>query len=217
MTAMKKLESIAYDRAKGTKELLHFGDFLNSQDEFAEREDVQKFFKDNLHLCALIGTCGLVSHVADCYAFEFPISGDFSVDLVVGNRQAHTFLFVELEDAMANSVFHRAGAKANRDWGRRFDHGFSQIVDWFCLLDDLKNTRRFRDDFGHGHVLLSGLMLIGRSAHLTDYEKLRLSWRADKVQVDSRHIGCMTYDDLYNALSLRMNIWPLAAQAEDAS
>jgi hypothetical protein len=33
------------------------------------------------------------------------------------------------EDGRRDSIFKRAGTKANPEWSSRFDHGFSQIVD----------------------------------------------------------------------------------------
>ncbi|HET6884101.1 MAG TPA: Shedu immune nuclease family protein [Pirellulales bacterium] len=212
---MKKLADVAFDPAKGAQELREFADLLASRAELAERADIQQFFRERRHLCALVGSCGPHGSVADCLAFEFPIVGDFSADLVAGNREPRAFLFVELEDAKQNSVFTRAGERAARDWSPRFNHGFSQLVDWFCSLDDFKRTRRFSRDFGGGHVRFSGLLVIGRSANMDDDERQRLSWRADKVKVDSVHVGCMTYDDLYNALSFRMRVWGVATEAED--
>lgn len=161
-----------------------------------------------------MGTCGPHGSVADCLAFEFPIVGDFTADLVVGNRGPQAFLLVELEDARQNSVFTQVGERAAHDWSPRFNHGFSQIVDWFCSLDDFKRTRRFSRDFGGGHVRFSGLLVIGRSGNLDAEERQRLSWRADKVKVDSIHVGCMTYDDLYDALSFRLRVWGAATKVD---
>jgi antiviral defense system Shedu protein SduA len=211
---MKKLADIAYDPGRGAQELREFGDLLASRAELAERADIQQFFKDRRHLSALVGTCGPHGSVADCLAFEFPIVGDFTADLVAGNRAPQAFLMVELEDAKRNSVFKKAGDRAAKDWSTQFNRGFSQIVDWFCSLDDFRRTRRFTRDFGSGHVRFSGLLVIGRSANLDDEERQRLSWRADKVRVDSIQVGCMTYDDLYEALSFRMRIWGIATDAE---
>ncbi|MGH7140024.1 MAG: hypothetical protein ACREHD_30155 [Pirellulales bacterium] len=115
---MKKLADIAFDPAKGAQELREFADLLASRAELAEHADIQEFFRERQHLCAFVGSCGPHGSVADCLAFEFPIVGDFSADLVAGNREPRAFLFVELEDAKQNSVFTRAGERAARGGGR---------------------------------------------------------------------------------------------------
>jgi Domain of unknown function (DUF4263) len=49
-----------------------------------------------------------------------------------------------------------------------------------------------------------GLLVVGRNATLNDVESKRFNWRRDRVVVDSRHVRCMTYDELYDDLSLKL-------------
>ena len=50
----------------------------------------------------------------------------------------------------------------------RFEHGFSQIIDWFTTLDDFKKTDKFEREFGKGHVTFTGLLVVGRDASVSD-------------------------------------------------
>ncbi len=78
--------------------------------------------------------------------------------------------------------------------------GFSQVVDWFCHLDDFKKTERFHKNFGYGHIEFVGLLLIGRNEGLDADDIRRLRWRTHNVVVNSHHVICMTYDELYKEL-----------------
>jgi hypothetical protein len=130
---------------------------------------------------------------------------------------------VELEVGGPDAVLERVGAKATKEWSRRFEHGFSQIVDWFCHLDDFKKTDRFHKNFGYGHIDFVGLLLIGRNEGLDADDKRRLRWRTHNVVVDSHFVVCMTYDDLYKELndgyerySAAFKVETTPAQAESA-
>jgi hypothetical protein len=121
---------------------------------------------------------------------------------------------VELEDGRPDSIFTKVGQKATKEWSRRFDHGFSQIVDWFYSLDDMKKTTRFAKDFGHGHIKFFGLLILGRTAGLSESDRARLRWRTEKVRVDSHPIDCLTFDDLHDSLRRRMSFYPAAPKFE---
>jgi len=40
------------------------------------------------------------------------------------------------------------GAKATLEWSERFEHGFSQVPDWFWKLNDRTPTSEFAHRFG---------------------------------------------------------------------
>jgi hypothetical protein len=113
-------------------------------------------------------------------------------------------------------VLARVGRKATKEWSRRFEHGFSQIVDWFCHLDDFKKTDRFHRNFGYGHIDFVGLLLIGRNEGLDADDVRRLRWRTHNVIVNSHAVVCMTYDDLFRELNEGFERYSAAFQAETA-
>jgi hypothetical protein len=191
----KDFTEVAFNLALIKKELDQFRDLLNSKKILSERE-LQELFKASPHLTAylgaVVGNIGVAKHVA----YELQIMGDYGADIVFGIREKR-FCFVELENGDPDSVLERVGKKSTKEWSKRFEHGFSQIVDWFCHLDDFKKTERFHRNFGHGHIDFTGLLLIGRQEGLDADDIRRLRWRSHHVIVNSHSVVCKTYDDLY--------------------
>jgi hypothetical protein len=147
----KDFSEVAFDHVLLKKELDAFGGLLDSEKAVAERR-IQELFKKSLHLTAFIGATfriniGVAKHVA----YEFEIIGDYAADVVLGTRDRR-FCLVELEPGIPSALLRRVGRKSSKEWSREFEHGFSQIVDWFCHLDDFKNTEKFRRNFGHAHI-----------------------------------------------------------------
>jgi hypothetical protein len=145
-------------------------------------------------------------------AYEYDLFGDFACDLVVGDSVTRTYGFIEFEDASPNSIFVQRGARVTPEWSPRFEHGYSQIVDWFCKLNDMEKTDEFDTRFGGRSIKYFGLLVIGRSETFTPRESRRLAWRQDRTVVNSRHIRCVTFDQLAEDLTERMKIYPLADQ-----
>jgi hypothetical protein len=209
---MKGFSDIVFDPAKCRRELGAFGRLLRSKGNLSERADIQAFFKRHQQLAAFIGTFVPDIGPAPLLAFEFPLFGDFTADIVLGTRDRGEYCLIELEDAGPRSIFTAIRTRSTREWSRRFDHGFSQLVDWFYALDDLKKTSNFARHFGHGHVKFFGLLLIGRNAGMSDDERARLKWRTEKVPIDSHPINCLTFDDLHQYLKRRMSYYPAGSR-----
>jgi hypothetical protein len=151
----------------------------------------------------------------DRIAYEFDIFGDHTADLVVGDATRRTYSFIEFEDASPESIFRKEGKKGTLAWATRFERGYSQIVDWFWKLDDLARTDTLRYRFeGAKSIRYHGLLVIGRTSHLAPLEQERLSWRRDRVVVDSRRISCVTFDELYDNLRDKLSLLDLMAAKE---
>jgi len=191
----KDFTEVRFNSNQFIQELNDFEVLLKSKSSLGERE-IQELFKASLNLTAYIGTTIANIGIAQQVAYEFQIIGDFGADIAIGNPERQ-FCLVELENADTNSVFEKFGKKSTKEWSRRIEHGFSQIVDWFCHLDDFKKTDRFHRNFGYGHIDFAGLLLIGRSAGLDADDRRRLRWRSHNVIVNSHSVICMTYDDLF--------------------
>ena len=108
---------------------------------------------------------------------------------------------IELEDARPHSIFNKLEGRATPEWGRRLEHGFGQLVDWFFAFDDHKNSAGFARHFDFGHIEFSGMLVIGRSADLSDHDRTRLRWRSERVTINTHRIYCQTYDELYDDLT----------------
>jgi hypothetical protein len=59
--------------------------------------------------------------------------------------------------------------------------------------------------FGKRSIRYTGVLIIGRDQHLQGGERLRLEWRQDHVVVNSKHIVCVTYDQLLDDLLFRLD------------
>lgn len=176
------MDPFVFDRGRCEGEIVELADLLATNDRLSERDDVQAFFRSHQNVAALVGAFDLDIGPATRLQFEFPIFGEFIADLVVGNHNTRKYILVEFEDASENSLFEKAGERRNRRWSRRFEHGFSQLVDWLCAIDDLKKTDLFEREFGGGHVQLYGLLMIGRSQYIDAHERKRLDWRGQSLR-----------------------------------
>ena len=206
---MKQLEPITIDLTRCRHELAAFEVLLDQHESgtLREKEHVLPFFRENRNLAALIGYLRADCLLVDRIAYEFDVFGDHAADLVVGDSSRQAYGFVEFEDAVPESIFRKEAKKSTLAWASRYERGYSQIVDWFWKLDDLAKTDTLRHRFeGAESIHYYGLLVIGRSGHLEPLERARFSWRRDRVVVDSRHIYCMTFDELYHDLRDKLGL-----------
>jgi hypothetical protein len=204
----KTFKQITRDPKKCRAQIDEFGTLLKSKTSLSEKDDIQPFFKKRPQVAAFIGSYMRDIGPPTDYVFEYPFYGNFAADLIVGDKPGKRFCVIEFEDGRKDSIFVVPRNKSTTEWSRRFDHGFSQLVDWFSILDDLKKTQRFKRDFGDGHVRFSALLVIGRDAGIADdYDRYRLNWRTEKIRVDSHSVESITFDGLYEHMDrhLRLN------------
>lgn len=196
------------------KELAEFEALLASKIELKERDEILPFFKKNLNLAAFLGT--YIPDIAnpDRVANEYDIFGDFACDLAVGDSKSQTYLLVEFEDAKAESLFVKNGAKATPEWAPRLEHGFSQVLDWFWKLSDMEKSDDYENRFGARHVAIHGLVVVGREQTLMPREKARLKWRQDHTIVQSKKVSVITFDQLARDLKYRLSRYPEAAKVD---
>jgi hypothetical protein len=57
------------------------------------------------------------------------------------------------------------------------------------------------------------VLIIGRDQHFQACERLRLEWRRDHVVVNSKHVVCVTYDELLEDLLFRLDQYTVAGTA----
>ena len=143
----------------------------------------------------------------DRFAHEYPMFGDFTCDLVAGDWSRSAYVFVEFENAAPDSIFVQKG-RATPEWSPRFEHGFSQILDWFYKLDTQRHNPDFEQRFGSRDVHVSGLLVVGRKQVFGARERDRLSWRHQHVTVHGKQIYSMTFDDLCEDTLARLHSYP---------
>jgi hypothetical protein len=140
---MKDFKQVSFLPSQCRHELDEFGKLLGSHQSLLERKQIKPFFQNANQLAALLGIYALAS-LADLVSYEFEIAGDFRADIVVGSLRSRSFCMVEFEEGGLHSIFTRRKPKSTKEWSRQFNHGFSQLVDWFYALDDLTACGRSR-------------------------------------------------------------------------
>jgi len=192
---MTNLQTLTFDLAQCRVGLNELDDLLARNATLAESRQILPFFRQRPHLSALLGSYDPHLRRYDRVAFELRLFGDFIVDLVVGDVARQAFCFIEFEGAKMNSVF-RTGARRTLEWSPYFDHGSSQIIDWFWKLQDQRRTETFERLFGSSSIHASGLLVIGRDSGVTAADRLRLERRRENVMVNSQRLYCCTFDEL---------------------
>jgi len=162
-----------------------------------EAKDVLPFFRDHPQLTAYLSFYSANMPHVDRLAYELDLDGQFRADAVMGDRERSRYLLVEFEDANAQSIFRRSGRRTGM-WAPRFQDGYSQLVDWLCLLDGQENTPQQEDRFGARSIHVSGLLIIGRdgSSFTGSGDRRRFEWWRDHVVVNSCPVTCRTYDEV---------------------
>ena len=210
----KEFIKIQFDAEQCRREADELRHLLATNSDLHERKQVLPFFKSRLQLSAFLGSYHPEIVRYDLVAHELPLFGDFVADLVVGDSKNGAFAFIEFEDASPDSVFVKR--KATPDWSGRFEHGFSQLVDWFFALHEQGQTVAFEDKFGNRTIRHLGILVIGRSEHLGIQEKQRLRWRQEFVLLNSKQIYCKTFDQLRDDILDRLEQFPTTAKVETA-
>ncbi len=210
----KEFKNIRFDPEQCRKEAEQLRDFLATNRDLQERAQVLPFFKQRLQLSAFLGSYHPEIVRYDLVAHELPLFGDFVADLVVGDsKNKRAFAFIEFEDASAESIFVKK--KATPDWSPRFEHGFSQLVDWFFKLHEQGQTVEFEEKFSSRTIRHLGILVIGRSEHLGKREEQRLRWRQEYVLLNSRQIHCKTFDQLCSDILDRLDQFSIADRDAD--
>jgi hypothetical protein len=127
---MKRFEPIELNLSVLSRELDGLAEFLADNIALKERQQVIPFFKKRKHLSAAIGSFhGDISR-PDRVASELNLFGDFTCDLASGDSTTSAFMLMEFENAETDSIFIKKRSRAMKEWSPRFEHGFSQLVDW---------------------------------------------------------------------------------------
>lgn len=213
---MIQLIDTVFDLDTASQAIGELNAFLADHQEIEETgaAGLQQFFCARPSLLLLAGECfGPPSFLASAYAPEFSVFREFRADFAIANKERDKFLFVEFEAAKRDSVFsvkHSGKSSVSYEWAKPFEHGYSQLVDWHYLMDDMERTSRFQEHFGVDRVSYDGLLVIGRDSFVNEagcYRRLR--WRKDKTVVNSRRLHCLTFDALANEIQGRYETYAM--------
>jgi hypothetical protein len=199
------LRQIPADGSALLREIYDFERFLCTNPR-RERRQFLPFFARHPQLCAYLGFFNSAVRSATHIATEFSLWGDFTCDLLAGSIRDKAFLCVEFEDARENSLFRPQAGRRNSHWGTRAEHGVSQVIDWLFRISREDGSDQLQRDFGARHLRLMGLVVVGRSADLNEYARVRLEWRSQNSSVGGANIWIVTYDDLLEWLKGRVEM-----------
>ncbi len=201
---MKTFDTLVFDPLRCRQEVAELRQWLAAHPVLDERRQILPFFRARRHLSAFVASYNVDLGNYHRIAFEYPLFGDFTCDLVVGDSAQRAYCLIEFEDAGPTSLFIQRGKRATRDWSPRFEHGYSQIIDWFYKLDDMRRSNDLMARFGARSITCSGVLIIGRDQYLKAEESDRLEWRKANVVVGSQRIACVTFDGLVEKLEARL-------------
>ena len=169
---------------------------------------LQEFFGTRLNLLLLMGSVYGPAMWPTHYQKELVLLNEFRADYVVCDATMRKFLFIEFEPAKENSIFEtKANGRTGTsyEWSPRFEHGFSQIVDWQFRIDDYRRSSRLMEHFGSDDIAFQGVLIIGRDRFLQKHgTQRRFDWRVQNTTVQSRPIHCITFDKLYEEMFGRL-------------
>ncbi len=189
---MLTLHSHQFDINACTKQIEELRTFLSENVEIEEtgKDGLQTFFSNRPDLILLLGS---LHFGLDPYLYKAEVSlfsNEFRADFVVANRHMKKFTFIEFEDAKKGSIFKRksrgsASANTSYEWSRRYEHGLSQVIDWYYRMDDYERTDKFEEYFGHRQIEYTGLLVIGRDQFVRQAGLMkRFQWRVNKTIIN---------------------------------
>ena len=128
---MKSFEALTLDTDVLTSDLAALETRLAAEIHLKERAEILPFFRSRQHLCAALGLTNRSVELPNRWARELDLFGDFACDVAAGDSEANAYTLIEFEPALEYSIFKKLQAKKSmRRWSPRFEHGFSQLVDW---------------------------------------------------------------------------------------
>ena len=196
---MKHFDTLVFDQQAYERELAEFEQLLINTTTLYEQADILPFFRARKHLSARISRIVTGLNQIDRIAYEYDLFGDYVCDLVIGNSLTNDYCFVEFENATAESIFTKKKGRYEPYYTCRFEQGYSQVADWFYQLSDVSESQMTKR-FDKPRINYYGVLIIGRSAFLSDNEKKRLIWRKRNFVISSQHIQIYTFDELFTAL-----------------
>lgn len=165
---------------------------------------LQQFFTARPNLLLLMAHAFCPGLLPATYLPECSVLQEFRADYAMANKDRSKFLFVEFEDAKKDSIFTTKTSSPSHtsfQWSPRFEHGYSQIVDWYFRLDDYQKTSKIEEHFGAAKMDYVGILVLGRDRFLKNAGLTqRFTWRRAHTVINSQHLHCFTFDELAREL-----------------
>lgn len=203
---MKSFETLTLDADILTSDLAALETRLAAEPHLQERAAILPFFQGRHHLCAALGLTNSSVELPNRWATELDLFGDFTCDVAAGDSEANAYTLIEFEPALEYSIFMKLPPnKSMRRWSPRFEHGFSQLVDWaWRISSEGESSAAFRRIFGDDNPAIHLLLVVGRDADLGKDDLTRLRWRANHTTLGQFRMSCFTFDGVLNSIRRRL-------------
>jgi hypothetical protein len=189
------------------REIQAFGALLAPETPLGETAHILPFVRNSRHLAVAFGFANRALTAPKLLALERPLLGSFRCDVAVGNPTTRHFTLVELEDARENSLFEPVKGREYPRWSRRFERGFSQLVDWAWRIDhERQPSATLEAAFGTADPQIHYLLVIGRDRWMDVAGRARLYWRHRHNGISGERTTIWTYDDLFSFVSGRLAV-----------
>jgi hypothetical protein len=203
---MRAFEALTLDTNVLTSDLAALETRLAAEIHLKERAQILPFFQGRQNLCVALGLTNSSVELPNRWATELDLFGDFVCDVAAGDSEANAYTLIEFEAALEYSIFMKLQAKKSmRRWSPRFEHGFSQLVDWaWRISSEGESSAAFRRIFGVDNPAIHLLLIVGRDADLRKDDLTRLRWRANHTSLGQFRMSCFTFDGILNSLWRRL-------------
>ena len=203
---MRAFEALTLDTNVLTSDLAALETRLAAEIHLKERAQILPFFQGRQNLCVALGLTNSSVELPNRWATELDLFGDFVCDVAAGDSEANAYTLIEFEAALEYSIFMKLQAKKSmRRWSPRFEHGFSQLVDWaWRISSEGESSAAFRRIFGVDNPAIHLLLIVGRDADLRKDDLTRLRWRANHTSLGQFRMSCFTFDGILNSLRRRL-------------
>jgi hypothetical protein len=186
-----------FNHVVARREIKKFGDFLQVNDFFQERECVS-VLRTLPNVTALIGTLGAGMVLAEAFKYEFRIQGVVAADLVLANKTKNSAMFIEFGGGGRHSSFARTATNQLPNWSREIEHATGQIIDWAWAIADAGNSAIWESNIGMKSFVAQFFIICGRDGSLPDdLARRRFGFRRSQISVSGSRIIFLTYDELF--------------------
>jgi hypothetical protein len=179
---------------------------LAAETHLKERAEILPFFQGRQHLCTALGLTNSSIELPNRWARKLDLFGDFTCDVAAGDSEANAYTLMEFEPALEYSIFTKLQPKKSmRRWSPRFEHGFSQLVDWaWRISSEGESSAAFRRIFGDDNPAIHLLLVVGRDSDLGKDDPTRLRWRANHTSLGQFRMSCFTFDGILSSIRRRL-------------
>jgi hypothetical protein len=207
-------KDVVFDKVQCQKELDEVKLLFNGCPDIEETKGsggyskgLQGIFEKRLQLFALMGKI-VFGEIATKWNKEVKF-GDFRADFIIANNNEKKVCLIEFENAKTDSIFKQkthSDSTVTFEWSPKFDHGYSQILDWkYYAMEEKESVKK---DFSQKPKEIEFALFIGWNKYLqqSNFQE-RFDFRKDKVTIESKAFYCMCFDSLIDELQEKLNLY----------